>query len=87
MISTVFTVTTTRVKIVAAAINEPRTVTLRPSGNDVFIGGDDVTDANGLTIPNNSTISIPVPQGEELWAVVSTGSHSIAVLTSKVETA
>ena len=87
MISTTTNVTTTRVKIVSAAINEPRTVVVRPNSSDVYIGGADVTTANGLQITNNINFTIQIPQGEELWAVVSSGTHSVTMLTWAVETA
>lgn len=87
MISITTTVTSTRVKIVSAAINEPRTIVVRPIGNDLYIGGADVTTGNGLLISNNTNFTIQIPQGEELWAVVSSGTHSVTVLTWAVETA
>jgi len=87
MISTTTTVTSTRVKIVSAAINEPRTVVVRPNSSDVYIGGADVTTANGLQITNNINFTIQIPQGEELWAVVTSGTHSVTMLTWAVETA
>jgi len=87
MISTTTTVSTTRVKIVSAAINEPRTVIVQPVGNNVYLGGADVTTGNGLEISNNTNFTIQIPQGEELWAVVSSGTHSVTVLTWAVETA
>jgi len=82
MISVTTTVTTTRVKIVSAAVNSTRTVIVRPVGNSVYVGGSDVTTANGLEISNNTNFSIVIPPGEELWAVVSSGTHSVTTLTS-----
>ena len=87
MISTTTSVSTTAVKIVSKAVNETRTVVIRPGGNDMYIGGADVTTANGLVISNNTNFTIEIPQGEELWAVVSSGTHSVTVLTWAVETA
>ena len=86
MISTRTTVTTTAAKIVSKAINEPRTIVIRPDGNDLYIGGSDVTTTNGLKIDNNTNLTVQIPQGEELWAVVSSGTHAAIVLTWPVET-
>lgn len=86
MISTRTTVTATRAKIVSKAINEPRVIVVRPDGNDLYIGGDDVTTTNGLKIDNNTNLTIEIPPNEELWAVVSSGTHAAIVLTWPVET-
>lgn len=86
MISTRTTVTSTAVKLLSAAINEPRTIVIRPDGNDLYIGGSDVTTTNGLKIDNNTNFTVQIPQGEELWAVVSSGTHAAIVLTWPVET-
>jgi hypothetical protein len=82
MISVTTTVTTTRVKIVSAAVNSHRTVIVRPVGNDLYVGGSDVTTANGLQISKDTNFSIEIPPAEELWAVVPTGTHSVTTLTS-----
>ena len=86
MISTRTTVSTTAVKIVAAAINEPRVILIQADGNDLYLGGSTVTSANGFKIANNTTLTVQIPQGEELWAVVSSGTHAAITLTWSVET-
>jgi len=86
MISTTTTVTATAVKIVSKAVNETRTVVIRPGGNDMYIGGADVTTANGLVISNNTNFTIEIPPNEELWCVVGSGSHTVTILTSFAET-
>lgn len=86
MISVRTTVTTTAVKLISAAINEPRTIVIRPDGNDLFIGGPGVTTSNGLKIDNNTNFTVQIPQGEELWAIVPTGTHAAIFLTWPVET-
>jgi len=82
MISTNTTVAQTAVKIVSKAINETRDVHVTPDGNDAYLGGADVTTANGLKIQNNTTVIITIPPNEELWVVMGTGTHSIRTLTS-----
>lgn len=85
MISTTTTITTTRAKIISAAVNETRTVNIQALGNDCFVGGSDVTTANGFKIANNTSVIIVIPPNDELWAVVSTGTHSVSTLTSFAE--
>ena len=85
MISTNTSVTTTPVKIVSKAINETRQVHIYHSGNDCFVGGSDVTTANGFKIQNNTTITVVVPPNEELWAVVQSGTHNVMTLTNYAE--
>jgi len=82
VISTTTTLTTTRVKVVSKAINNTRQIIVRPVGNDVYVGGSDVTTSNGLLISNNTNFTIVIPPDEELWAVVPSGTSSITVLTS-----
>ncbi len=54
---------------------------IMPPGRGPWLAG------NGLVISNNTNFTIQIPQGEELWAVVSSGTHSVTVLTWAVETA
>lgn len=86
MIAVRTTVTATAVKLISAAINEPRTIVIRPDGNDLYIGGSNVTTLNGLKIDNGVNFTLQIPQGEELWAVVSSGTHAAIYLTWPVET-
>ena len=85
MISTTSNKTTTRAKVISAAVNETRTVNVQSSGNDCYVGGSDVTTSNGFKIANNTSVIIIIPPNEELWAVVATGTHSLSTLTSFAE--
>jgi len=85
MISTRTTLNSTPVKIVSKAINETRDVHVTPDGNDCYLGGADLTTANGLKIQNNTTVIVTVPPNEELWAVVGSGTHAVTTLTSYAE--
>ena len=79
MKQTVYAVTTTAVKV-RAANAEQATIYLRPSANDVFVGGSDVTSTNGLKLTNAATQAMVIPNQEELWAIVSTGTHDLVVV-------
>ena len=87
MISTVTSVTDTRIKIVSKAVNATRNVNVRATSNDVYIGGADVTSANGLNLRQHEHITVIVPPNEELWAITSSGTHTIATLTNFVSLA
>jgi hypothetical protein len=86
MISTRTTVSTTAAKLISAAINETRLVIVRPDGNDLYLGGSNVTTSNGLKLDNNASLTIQIPPNEELWAVTGSGTHAAVVLTWAVET-
>lgn len=81
MISTRTTVSTTAVKIVSKAVNEHRMIIVRPDGNDVHLGGSNVTTTSGIKVDNNTNFTIEIPPNEELWAIVGSGTHAIWVLT------
>lgn len=81
MISTRTTVTTTAVKIISKAVNEHRTIVVRPDGNDVHLGGAGVTTTTGIKVDNNTNFTIEIPPNEELWAIVGSGTHAVWVLT------
>jgi hypothetical protein len=70
MISTTTTVGTTAVKLLDAS-NSWRTVYLHVEGNgSVYLGGSNVTTANGLPTEKHTTpIEFYIPAEEELWAV------------------
>ena len=87
MISTVTSVTTTRVKIVSKAVNATRSVVIRGTSNDLHVGGADVTAANGLPLRANEFVTVIIPPNEELWAITATGTHTIATLTNFVSLA
>jgi hypothetical protein len=87
MISTVTSVTDTRIKIVSKAVNATRNVNVRATSNDVYIGGADVTSANGLPLRQHDAITVIIPPNEELWAITSSGTHTIATLTNFVSLA
>lgn len=74
MKSRVFTVDGTPVEIVAA---EPtnRTALIHVAGNNiVYLGGSDVTTANGLTTEKNAVpLTVEIPAGQSLYALAANG--------------
>lgn len=75
MKSRVFTVDGTAVEIVAT---EPtnRTALIHVAGNNiVYIGGSDVTTANGLSTEKGAVpLTVEIPAGETLWALAANGA-------------
>jgi hypothetical protein len=79
MKQTVYAVTSTAVKV-RAANAEQATIYLRPQGNDTFVGGSDVTTTTGLKLTNADIQEMVIPNQEELWAIVATGTHNLVVI-------
>jgi hypothetical protein len=85
MRSRAITVTTTATVVLDGTMNSPddylvKNVYLKPTGADVYLGGSDVTTANGFNLANNTTFYINLNPGQSLYAVVGTGSHALSVL-------
>ena len=77
-----YSISTTRVKIVSAD-NINRTIYLHCIGTGVlYIGGADVTAANGLLTEKNAVpFEMFLPASEELYAITATGTEEVRVLT------
>ena len=79
MKSTLYTLTETRQIVYGPKVGS-NWIYIRALGNDCYIGGDNVTDSNGLKITTNETISLFLERGEILYGVSKTGAHSLVVL-------
>ena len=81
MKSRTFTVTTTAAEVIAA---EPSTrqVYLHVVGaGTVYIGGSDLTTANGLLTEKHAVPqTLTIPAGEVLWAVIASGTETLRIL-------
>jgi hypothetical protein len=80
MISTNYIVSDTAVKIYQTG-NATNRIYVRATGSHVFLGGAGVTDVNGLKLDANTVIEITVDELETLYAIVSTGTHNVHVLS------
>lgn len=81
-----YAVSTTRVKIIASdSIN--REVYLHTLGaGTVYIGGADVTSANGMLTEKNAVpFAMHLPANEELWAVTASGTENVRVMVPSVD--
>ena len=70
----------TAVKIITS-VNYEQTINLHnSSGNNMYLGGLDVSTSNGFHLPNNTDVVVSVQQDNELWGLMATGTGSIHVL-------
>jgi hypothetical protein len=77
-----FSVSTTRVKIIAAD-NITRQVYLHAVGNGVvYVGGADVTADNGMLTEKHAVpFEMQLPSNQELWAITASGTQDMRVMT------
>jgi len=78
--SEVVTVGLTAVKILDDNMVNRRVYFHDDSTHPVYLGGPDVTTANGLYVPKNTLLELYVPAQEELWAVSGNADQSISIL-------
>lgn len=86
MITNQYIVTTTRSKVLVEAPIE-RTIYLHILGaGTVYIGGADVTAANGfLTEKNAVPLQLLIPPHQELWAVADSGTEDLRILRTSAD--
>lgn len=80
MISTSINVTSTATLLVAATPNATRTIWIEAVGNDIHLGGSNVTITTGLTLTKSAQTYLVLPPQNSLYAVTATGSHATIVL-------
>jgi hypothetical protein len=74
------TVTTTAAVVVPALIGD-QSVYLHSSSGSLFIGGPDLTTANGYKLDNGDKLTIMVGDHEALYAITSSGTANLFVMT------
>jgi hypothetical protein len=85
MISKAVSVTTSPTLILPAD-NIPRTIYIHNGGGaKVYIGGADVSTANGFHLGNGESQDIFVPTNEKLYGVVASSTHTVNVLTPDLD--
>jgi hypothetical protein len=80
MKSVAVTVATTATLLVAAD-NQNRTCYFHSTSGSTYLGDSGVTTTNGLHLPNNQTITIMLPVGENIYGITNTGSTNVRILT------
>jgi len=85
MISKAVTVTTSPTLILPAD-NIPRTVYIHNGGGaKIYLGGADVSTANGFHLGNGESQDIFVPTNEKLYGVVASSTNTVNVLTPDLD--
>lgn len=74
------TVTTTAAIVVPAQIGD-QSVYLHSSSGTIYIGGADLTTANGYRLDNGDKITIMVGDHEALYAITTSGTANLFVMT------
>ena len=74
------TVTTTAAVVVPSMIGD-QSVYLHSSSGSLFIGGPDLTTANGYKLDNGDKLTIMVGDHEALYAITSSGTANLFVMT------
>ena len=77
------TVTTTSQQIVSVD-NVSRDVLLHAK-HECHVGNSGVTAANGYQLDNGDELQLSLAEGEDLWAIATTGSGTLSVLVSKID--
>lgn len=80
MKSEVVTVGLTAVRILTAENTTRHVYFHDDSSHPVYLGGSDVTTANGLEVNKNASLCIVVPANEELYAVSDNADQNISIL-------
>jgi hypothetical protein len=73
------TVTTTATLLVAASTFD-QTVWVHNSGGALYIGGSNVTTANGYKLDTDDKMELPVGDNEGLYGIVASGTTTVFVL-------
>jgi hypothetical protein len=73
------TVTTTRTVLVPARIAD-QTALIHASNDDLYIGGADLTIANGYLVDHKDKLTVPVGDHQALYGVVASGTTTVSVL-------
>ena len=78
--SAVYTVTTTRAIVVPQEIGD-QSVYLHSGSGTLYLGGPDLTAANGYRMDNNDKLSLMVGDHQDLYAITSAGTATLYVLS------
>ncbi|CAB4153708.1 hypothetical protein UFOVP625_18 [uncultured Caudovirales phage] len=84
MKSTAITVTTSPTLLIAAD-NQNRVCYLHSGTGSVYIGGSDVTAANGIHLSNGTTMEITLPIGETIYGITSSSTQTMRTLTPDLD--
>lgn len=78
--SRVYSVTTTASIVVPALIGD-QSCYLHSASGTLYIGGADLTTANGYRLDNNDKLSVVIGDHEALYAITTSGTATLYVLS------
>jgi hypothetical protein len=78
--SQVYTVTTTAAIVVPALIGD-QSAYLHSASGTLYIGGADLTTANGFKLDNGDKLSLLIGDHEALYAITTSGTATLYVLS------
>jgi len=82
----VFTLSSTATQIATglrAKVNDAASVLVHDPTADVYLGGSDVTTADGVLVPAGESLSIDLGPGDMLYAIVASGTPTVKVMTTR----
>lgn len=66
------------------SVQDLKTIIVRnDSGSDLYVGGSDVTTANGMRVPTASSITIDLAPNDSLFGICSAATIPIQVLITR----
>ena len=81
MKSSTYTITTTASRIVVSNSGAQKVYIHVVGNGTVYLGGSDVDSTNGMLTQKNAVpIELFIPRGNELWAVVASGTETLKIL-------
>lgn len=87
MIQTALHTLSTSAEMIATAENASSTdkvsVLVSSPSAEVYIGGADVTAANGVVLGTGATLSIDLAGGDSLYAIAGSGTPTVRVMTTR----
>jgi hypothetical protein len=78
--SAVYSVTTTKAIVVPQEIGD-QSVYLHSASGTLYLGGADLTAANGYRMDNGDKLSLMVGDHQDLYAITSAGTSTLYVLS------
>ena len=81
MKTTIYTVDNTTPVLIHSTSFGSQTIYIQATTNDIHLGGSDVSSATGLDEPKNGFQQIFMDEQETLYAIASTGTATVKVLS------
>ena len=73
----------TTAELLETGVPEGKIVLLRDASADIYLGGADVTVANGFKLATTDILSLTLLQGDSLYAIASGGTPTVRLLVTR----